>query len=65
MVEIKIEEVKSKYQAELDSFVRQLQQLDQQRAILAQAIAERQGIIAFLNSLNTDGEKNKKVKQDV
>ena len=52
MVEIDIEQEKAKYQAELNQFIAQLQQLDQQRATLLQAIAERQGILAFLNSLN-------------
>ena len=52
MVEIDIEQEKVKYQAELNQFIAQLQQLDQQRVTLLQAIAERQGILAFLNSLN-------------
>jgi len=73
MVELNIEEQRTKYQAELDSFIRQLQQLNQQRAmllampaveqflqieqqrpVLVEAIAERRGILAFLNSLKNE-----------
>ena len=56
MVEIDIEQEKVKYQAELNQFIAQLQQLDQQRSSLLQAIAERQGILAFLERLNSKGE---------
>ena len=53
MIEIDIEQEKAKYQAELNQFIAQLQQLDQQRSTLLQAIAERQGILAFLDRLNS------------
>ena len=56
MVEIDIEQEKVKYQAELNQFIAQLQQLDQQRSTLLQAIAERQGILGFLNSLDEHKE---------
>jgi prefoldin subunit 5 len=56
LVEINLEEEKAKYQAELDQFIRQLGELNRQMATLQQAIAERQGIIAFLNSLNEHKE---------
>ncbi len=49
---INLVEEKKKYQAELDQFIQQINQLDQQRATLAVAIAERRGILVFLNSLN-------------
>ena len=57
MVEIDIEKEVAKYQAELDSFLRQLQQLDNQRAAFMQAIAERQGVLAYLRSLNQHKEQ--------
>jgi len=60
LAEINIEEEKAKYEAELNRFLSQLQQLDQQRALLVQAIQERRGILAYLNSLNTDKEKKGK-----
>ena len=56
MVEIDIEQERAKYQVELNQFIAQLQQLDQQRSTLLQAIAERQGILAFLERLNSKGE---------
>ena len=56
MTEIDVEQQKAKYQTELNQFIAQLQQLDQQRAMLIQAIAERRGILAFLESLNTHKE---------
>ena len=52
VVEIDVEREKTKYQAELDTFVKQLGLLESQRATLIQAIHERQGIIAFLDSVN-------------
>ena len=51
MVEINIEVEKEKYTNQLNAFLAELQRLDRQRAELIQAIAERQGILAFLNSL--------------
>lgn len=41
-----------KYEAELEAFTVQMKAMNEQRAILAQAIAERRGIVAYLNSLN-------------
>lgn len=61
MIEINVEQHKAKYQAELNQFIAQLQQLDQQRAMLIQAIQERRGILAFLESLNTHKESNAKL----
>jgi prefoldin subunit 5 len=58
--EIDIEAEKAKYEAELNQFTAQLQQLEQQRAILLQAIQERRGILAFLNSLNQHKEEEVK-----
>ena len=52
MSEIDLEKEKVKYQAEYDAYVRQLNELEQQRAQLLQAITERRGILIFLNSLN-------------
>ena len=52
MTEIDIAVEKTKYQAELDGFIKQLGQLEQQRNTLVQAIHERQGIIAYLTNLN-------------
>jgi len=54
---INIEKEKAKYQAELNSFTAQLQQLEQQRAVLIQAIAERRGILVFLDSLDKETDK--------
>jgi hypothetical protein len=56
LAEIDIEAEKARYEAELNQFIAQLQQLEQQRAILVQAIQERKGILAFLNSLNQHRE---------
>lgn len=56
MIEIDVEQQKTHYQAEHDRFVVQLQQLDNRRAILIQAIQERRGILAFLNSLSHQKE---------
>ena len=55
MIEVDVEKEKAKYQAELDSFVRSLQELDNQRAQLIQAIQERRGILIFLSSFNQQG----------
>jgi hypothetical protein len=52
LAEIDIEAEKTKYEAELNQFITQLQQIEQQRTVLIQAIAERRGILAFLSSLN-------------
>jgi hypothetical protein len=49
--EIDIEAEKAKYEAELNQFIAQLQQIEQQRAMLVQAIQERRGILGYLNSL--------------
>jgi prefoldin subunit 5 len=57
IVSLNIEESRQKYQAELNQFIAQLNQLDQQRAVLIQAIQERRGILAFLESLNTHKER--------
>lgn len=54
MSQVDVEKEKTKYQAELDSFVRALQELGAQRAQLMQAIQERRGILIFLGSLNQD-----------
>ena len=55
MAEINIEAEREKYTNQLNAFIAELQRLDRQRAELIQAIAERQGILAFLNSLE-DGK---------
>ena len=52
MLEIDVEQQVAKYQVEYDAYVRQLQELDDQRAQLIQAISERRGILIFLASLN-------------
>ena len=52
MHEIDVEQEIAKYEAELNTFLSQMRQLDNQRAELLQAIAERQGIVAYLRSLN-------------
>lgn len=51
MAEINIEQEVAKYEAEFNAFMNQLRQLESQRSTLVQAIAERQGIIAYLNTL--------------
>ncbi len=51
-MEIDVEKELAKYQGELTGFMRRLQELDGQRAMLVQAINERQGIIAFLTNVN-------------
>lgn len=56
MVEIDLEKEKVKYQAEYDAYVRQLNELEQQRAQILQAIQERRGILIYLNSLNQSKE---------
>ena len=52
VVEIDVEKERAKYQAEYDAYVRQLNELEQQRAQLLQAIQERRGILIFLTSLD-------------
>jgi prefoldin subunit 5 len=56
LAEIDIEAEKARYEAELNQFMAQLQQIGQQQAILLQAIQERRGILAFLNSLDQHRE---------
>ena len=51
--EIDLEKDRAQYQAEMDTYIRQLGELDNQRAQLIQAIQERRGILAYLNSKNT------------
>jgi len=60
MIEIDIKKELEKYQAELDRFIRQLQIMDSQRAELTQAIAERRGIVIYLQSLNQSEAKKEK-----
>lgn len=50
-MEIDIEKDKSKYQSEVKEFTSQLQEIEQKRMILIQAIQERNGILAYLVSL--------------
>jgi len=57
MAEIDVKAELARYQAELNSLMQQLQAVENQRAALLQAIAERRGIIAFLNSLNQNKEE--------
>jgi len=57
MAEIDVKAELARYQAELNSLMQQLQAVENQRATLLQAIAERRGIIAFLNSLNQNKEE--------
>ena len=52
MTEINVEAEREKYTNQLNAFIAELQRLDRQRAELIQAIAERQGILAFLNSFD-------------
>lgn len=56
MTEIDVEKEKAKYQAEYDQLVSQLNTLQQQSAQVTQAIAERRGILIFLNSLDQQKE---------
>ncbi len=51
-MDIDVEQEIAKYQQELDGFTKQLQLAQQQEATLRQAIAERRGIIIYLQSLN-------------
>ena len=51
MVEIDIQVEVTKYQAQLDGFVKQLREIEEQRVQFVQAIQERRGILAFLSSL--------------
>jgi prefoldin subunit 5 len=55
--EIDVEKEKAKYQAEYDQLVSQLNALQQQLAQVTQAIAERRGILIFLNSLDQQKAK--------
>ena len=52
MHEIDVEAEVKKYETELNDFLSRMRQLDNQRAELLQAIAERQGIVAYLRSLD-------------
>lgn len=61
MVKINLEAEKKKYATELNAFIAELGQIEKQRAELLQAIAERQGILAFLNSLNEQKEIDEKI----
>ena len=56
MAEIDIQKEREKYTNQLNAFIAELERLDKQRATLLQAIAERQGILAFLNSLDEHKE---------
>jgi hypothetical protein len=56
LAEIDIEAEKARYEAELNQFIAQLRQTEQQRAILMQAIQERRGILGYLSSLNQHRE---------
>ena len=60
-MEIDVEKEKAKYQAQLDAFARHLQELDQQRLTLIQAIQERRGIVAFLDSFKEIVSREKEV----
>ena len=51
-----MEKERARYQAEYDSYMRSLQELDIKRAELIQAINERRGILVFLASLNQNKE---------
>jgi len=52
LTEINIEAEREKYANQLNAFIAELERLDKQRAELIQAIQERRGILAFLNSLD-------------
>lgn len=52
MTDIDTQRELEKYQAELNQYVVQLQQLDNQRQQLIQAIAERRGIVIYLQGLD-------------
>lgn len=52
MTEIDLEKDKAQFQAEMDTYIRQLGELDNQRGLLIQAIQERRGILIYLNSKN-------------
>ena len=56
MAEIDIQKEREKYTNQLNAFIAELERLEKQRATLLQAMAERQGILAFLNSLNEHKE---------
>ena len=57
MAEIDVKAEIAKYEGELNTFLNQLGQLDSQRATFLQAIAERQGILAYLRSLDQNKEQ--------
>ena len=50
-ISLDIEREKAKCRADLLTFLDQLQQVEQQKVLLLQAINERRGILAFLTSL--------------
>lgn len=56
--EIDVQAEIAKYQAELETFAAELRKLDDQRAILIQAIHQRQGILGYLSSLNQHEEQS-------
>lgn len=56
-MEIDIEKDKSKYELEIYNLSAELQQIEQRRALLIQAIQERNGIIAYLSSLKKEEKK--------
>ena len=52
MAEVDIQKEREKYTNQLNAFIAELQRLDRQRAELIQAIAERQGILAFIAEIS-------------
>ena len=56
MAEIDVSKELEKYQKELEEIIRQLQVIENQRAQTIQAIAERRGIVIYLQSLNQHNE---------
>ena len=56
MAEINIEAEREKYANQLNAYIAELERLDRQRVELIQAIQERRGILAFLNSLDEHKE---------
>lgn len=62
MADIDVKKELAKYQREVDDFVRQLQVVNNQRATLIQAIAERRGIIIYLQSLDQHKKETKEEK---
>ena len=59
MAEINIEAEKERYTNQLNAFIAELQRLDRQRAELIQAIAERQGILAFIAEISEGKDEHK------